>query len=95
MFTFMFIFLSSKKAVLSSCYNVVLVNARALRVGSIRAERNRLQLDPVTGAEKAVGTGDRNEVLDCGMVLGSIGYRCVPVDGIPYDERDSTIANEG
>lgn len=69
--------------------------AYALRVGAICAERNHLQLDSVTGAEHAVGSGDRSEVLDCGMVLGSIGYRCLPVDGVPYDDRESTIANEG
>lgn len=67
----------------------------ALRVGAIRAERNRLELDAVTGTENAVGSGDKNELLDCGMVLGSIGYRCLPVDGVPYDDRESTITNEG
>lgn len=73
----------------------MLCTAYALRVGAIRAERNRLHLDSATGTENAVGSGDRNEVLDCGMILGSIGYRCLPVDGVPYNDRESTIANEG
>src|SRR3954447_1007173 len=29
------------------------------------------------------------------MVLRSIGYKGVPVEGIPFDERGGTIANEG
>lgn len=65
------------------------------RVGAVRVERNRLELDRSTGAQRAVGSGDRDEVVECGMVLGSIGYRCLPVEGVPYDERKSIIANEG
>lgn len=70
-------------------------NVIALRVGAIRIERNQLQLDQATGAQRAVGSGDQSEVIECGMVLGSIGYRCVPVDGVPYDDRKAIIANEG
>lgn len=65
------------------------------RVGAVRVERNRLELDPSTGAQRAIGSGDRDEVMECGMVLGSIGYRCLPVEGVQYDERNSVIANEG
>lgn len=67
----------------------------ALRVGAIRVERNRLELDEVTGTQHAVGSGDHSEVIECGMVLGSIGYRCLPVEGVPYDDRNSIIANKG
>ncbi len=65
------------------------------RVGAVRVERNRLQLDQATGAQRAIGSGHKEEVVECGMVLGSIGYRCLPIEGVPYDERNSTIANEG
>lgn len=65
------------------------------RVGAVRVERNRLELDHATGAQRAVGSGDRDEVVECGMVLGSIGYRCLPVEGVPYDKHNSIIANEG
>lgn len=61
----------------------------------MRVERNRLELNHSTGAQRAVGSGDREEIVECGMVLGSIGYRCLPVEGVPYNERNSTIANEG
>lgn len=64
------------------------------RVGAVRVERNRLQFDQATGAQRAVGSG-HEEIVECGMVLGSIGYRCLPIEGVPYNERNSTIANEG
>lgn len=63
------------------------------RVGAVRVERNQLELDEATGAQRAIGSGVK-EVIECGMVLGSIGYRCLPVQGVPYDERNSIIANE-
>ncbi len=43
---------------------------------------------------RAVATG-REEVIECGLVLRSIGYRGVPVAGIPFDESRGLIANEG
>ncbi|CAM9106806.1 unnamed protein product [Discosporangium mesarthrocarpum] len=65
------------------------------RVGGVRVERNCLQVDPATGNQRAVGTGDRSEVIPCGLVLGSIGYCCLPVDGVPYDQDKAVISNEG
>lgn len=67
----------------------------SLRVGAIRVERNRLELDETTGIEHAVGSGNKDETVDCGMILGSIGYRCLPVEGVPYDDQKSIIANKG
>ena len=54
---------------------------------------NELYLDE-SGAVRARDTGER-ETLECGLVLRSIGYRGVGVDGLPFDERRGTIANEG
>ena len=65
------------------------------RVGAVRIERNRLEFDEATRSQHAVGSGDKDEVIECGMVLGSIGYRCLPVKGVPYDQRRSIIANDG
>ena len=36
---------------------------------------------------------DRTETLECGLVLRSIGYRGVALDGVPFDERAGTIPN--
>jgi ferredoxin--NADP+ reductase len=63
------------------------------RVERIVVGRNELQRDD-SGRIRAVDTGER-ETIECGMVLRSIGYKGVPIDGIPFDERAGTISNEG
>ncbi|GAA4680281.1 FAD-dependent oxidoreductase [Gordonia humi] len=41
-----------------------------------------------------VHTGtDRSETMDAGVVLTSIGYRGVPVPGLPFDDATGTVAN--
>ena len=37
------------------------------------------------GRPRAVPTGER-ETIDCGIVFRSVGYRGVPVVGVPFDE---------
>jgi len=58
---------------------------------------------PVTGVRvsvnelvdgRAVPTGEE-EVIECGLVLRSIGYRGRPLDDIPFDERRGLIRNAG
>ncbi|XP_065850687.1 NADPH:adrenodoxin oxidoreductase, mitochondrial isoform X2 [Euphorbia lathyris] len=44
------------------------------------------------GKQVAVGTGDYED-LDCGMVLKSIGYKSVPVDGVPFDHQKGVVPN--
>src|SRR3954468_17628000 len=63
------------------------------KVERIVVGKNELQRGE-DGRIKAVDTGER-ETIECGMVLRSIGYKGVPVEGIPFDERAGTIANEG
>ena len=43
---------------------------------------------------RAVPTGEE-EIIACGLVLRSIGYRGTPLAGIPFDERRGLIRNEG
>ncbi|MDQ6729414.1 MAG: FAD-dependent oxidoreductase [Actinomycetota bacterium] len=62
-------------------------------VTGVRAAINRL----VTGADGRVSaepTGDE-ELIECGLVLRSIGYRGVPIPGIPFDQARGLIRNEG
>jgi ferredoxin/flavodoxin---NADP+ reductase len=62
-------------------------------VSALRVARNRLE--PDTGGNlRAVATGDE-EVLDCGLVLRSIGYRGRPLPGVPFDDRRGLIRNDG
>jgi ferredoxin--NADP+ reductase len=57
-------------------------------VTGIRVVRNRIENG------RAVPTGEE-EVISCGLVLRSIGYRGVPLAGIPFDDRRGLIRNEG
>jgi ferredoxin--NADP+ reductase len=41
-----------------------------------------------------VPTGEE-EIIECGLVLRSIGYRGRPLDAVPFDERRGLIRNEG
>ena len=45
-----------------------------------------------TGRISAVPT-DRREVLPCGIVFRSVGYRGVGIPGAPFDERSATMPN--
>ena len=61
------------------------------RVEGIEVERNRLVADE-QGRIQAVPTGER-EIIPCSLVLRSVGYRGIGIEGVPFDERAGTIAN--
>jgi ferredoxin--NADP+ reductase len=61
------------------------------RVSAVRVERNRLEMD-TNGGLRAKGTG-RFETFEAGLVLRSVGYRGVPLHGVPFDEVSFTIPN--
>jgi ferredoxin--NADP+ reductase len=57
-------------------------------VEGLRVVRNEL----VDG--RAIPTGDE-EVIPCGLVVRSIGYRGRPLPGVPFDEQRGIIRNDG
>jgi ferredoxin--NADP+ reductase len=60
--------------------------------GTVRGvclERTRLTAD---GAFE--GTGE-TETLDAQMILRSVGYQSIPLDGVPFDSRSCTVPNSG
>jgi ferredoxin--NADP+ reductase len=57
-------------------------------VKGLRVVRNEL----VGG--RAVAT-DVQEVIECGLVVRSIGYRGRPLPGVPFDDKRGLIANDG
>jgi ferredoxin--NADP+ reductase len=61
------------------------------RVKALRIEKNALVSDG-KGGVKSVGTG-QFETLPVGLVLRSVGYRGIPVPGVPFDEKAGHIAN--
>ena len=62
------------------------------RVEGIRICRNELHEE--NGRLRARAT-DATEELECGLVFRSIGYRGMPLPGLPFDERAGTIPNDG
>jgi ferredoxin/flavodoxin---NADP+ reductase len=62
------------------------------RVEAIEVVRNELVADE-SGRVRAVPTEER-EVIPCGVVFRSVGYRAIPVPDVPFDERNGTIAND-
>jgi ferredoxin/flavodoxin---NADP+ reductase len=62
-------------------------------VSGLRVVRNRIEADD-SGRLRAVATGEE-EVIQCGLVLRSIGYRGNPLPGVPFDQRRGLIRNDG
>jgi ferredoxin--NADP+ reductase len=62
-------------------------------VTGVRVAVNRL-VPASDGRVSAVATGEE-EVIECGLVLRSIGYRGERLAGIPFDDRRGLIRNEG
>ncbi len=63
------------------------------RVTAMTLMPNRLEPDGCGGV-KAVETGDP-ETVPVGLVFRSVGYRGVPVPGLPFDLRSGVIPNSG
>ncbi len=61
------------------------------KVERIVLERNELVAE--AGAMRAKGTGVE-ESLDTGLVFRAVGYKGVPLAGIPFDDRAGLIRNE-
>jgi len=60
-------------------------------VSGLRVAVNRLQPDG-RGGLRAVASEAR-ELIECGLVVRSIGYRGQPLPGVPFDERRGLIRN--
>jgi ferredoxin/flavodoxin---NADP+ reductase len=46
------------------------------------------------GSLRARPAGDEVETIPCGLVLRSVGYRAVPLPGVPFEERRFVLPNE-
>ncbi len=62
------------------------------RAVAMRLEINELR-PTESGYIQAYGTG-RFETMDVGLVMRAIGYRSVPIPGVPFDERKGRIPND-
>ncbi len=61
------------------------------RVEGLRMSVNRIE-NRSDGSLTARPTGEE-ESLECGLVLRSIGYRGVPIPGVPFDEAAGLVRN--
>src|SRR5205085_6773877 len=80
-----------KRLALRFCVSPVQILGEG-RVEAIEIVRNSLVMSD-DGQIKAVPTQDV-EVIPCGLVLRSVGYRGVALPGLPFDERRGTIPND-
>ncbi|GIK76165.1 MAG: NADP oxidoreductase [Chloroflexota bacterium] len=62
------------------------------KIVAVKMERNELR-PSVSGDIKASGTG-RYETIPAGLILRSVGYKGVPLEGVPFDNRNGVIPNE-
>src|SRR4051812_18322717 len=62
-------------------------------VGDERVEGIELVRNELDENLRAVPTAD-TEILEAGIVFRSVGYRGVPIEGVPFDESRGVIANE-
>jgi len=62
------------------------------RVEGVRIGRTEL-VEGDEGSLRAVVT-EAEETIPAQLVFRSVGYRGLPLDGVPFDERSSTIPNE-
>jgi ferredoxin/flavodoxin---NADP+ reductase len=71
---------------------VAVLDNDAGAVGGIRLVRNRLTAS-ATGAIQAQPT-EQVEDLAAGLVFRSVGYRGVPLPGVPFDDKWGVVLNE-
>ncbi|MGW0040863.1 FAD-dependent oxidoreductase [Rhodococcus sp. NPDC003348] len=62
-----------------------------LRFGSTPMEAFGVnRVEAVLVADTESGAGDR---IECGLVLRAVGYRGLPIPGLPFDDATGTVAN--
>ena len=80
-----------RRVVLRFCVSPVAIVGDE-RVEAVEVVRNELVADE-SGRIRAVPTEER-EVIPCGIVLRSVGYRGTEISGVPFDEWRATIRND-
>ena len=81
-----------RKVRLRFCVSPVEILGADGKVTGLRLEKNKLVSDG-KGGVKPVGTGEF-ETIKVGLVLRSVGYRGIPIPGVPFDDKAGRIAND-
>ena len=61
------------------------------RIERVVLERNQLSGEPFS--QRAAGTGE-TETLECGLLFRSIGYRGIPIEGVPFHDSWGVFPNQ-
>jgi ferredoxin--NADP+ reductase len=62
------------------------------RLGAVELVRN--ELVPAPGGGLRAQPTDERETITAGLAFRAIGYRGIPLPGVPFDERSAVIPNE-
>jgi ferredoxin--NADP+ reductase len=63
------------------------------RLGSVELIRN--ELVPAPGGGLRAQPTDERETIPAGLAFRAIGYRGIPLPGVPFDQRSAVIPNRG
>ncbi|XP_019088636.1 PREDICTED: NADPH:adrenodoxin oxidoreductase, mitochondrial isoform X2 [Camelina sativa] len=66
-------------------------NERKGHVSGVNLEKTILE-SAGSGKQLAVGTGEFED-LNCSLVLKAIGYKSVPINGLPFDHKKGVVPN--
>ncbi|KAL4563911.1 hypothetical protein LXL04_027959 [Taraxacum kok-saghyz] len=61
-------------------------------VAGVHFEKTTLKASGDSGYQIAEGTGEYEDIK-CGLVLKSIGYKSIPLDGLPFDHSKGVVLN--
>ncbi|CAH1419853.1 unnamed protein product [Lactuca virosa] len=83
-----------RKRVFELLSNIIHIwsNFRNGYVGGVHFEKTTLKGNGDSGYQIATGTGEYEDIK-CGLVLKSIGYKSIPVDGLPFDHSKGVVPN--
>jgi ferredoxin/flavodoxin---NADP+ reductase len=63
------------------------------RVEAVEVRRNEI-VRADDGSLRPRAVDEEPETVECGLVLRSVGYRAVPLAGVPFDERSFVLPND-
>ena len=75
------------------CVSPVELIGKDGKVSAVKLERNNLEPDG-KGGVKARGSGKFETLDGVGLVFRSVGYRGIPVPGVPFDEKAGRVSND-
>ncbi|MBI3553440.1 MAG: FAD-dependent oxidoreductase [Elusimicrobia bacterium] len=81
-----------KKVRLRFCVSPSEVIGKDGKVAALKLEKNKLTAD-AAGSVKASGSG-QFETIPVGLVFRSVGYRGIPIAGVPFDDKAGKIPNQ-